>query len=103
VKTYADTSFLFSFYAAGSNSIMANTLNISLSEEQKAWLMSRRGAGGFASMSDVVRELIRSRQEKEQTEVLQRFRQLDGDGAEEAEPIETVLKIVKRVKKERRA
>jgi putative addiction module CopG family antidote len=82
---------------------MANTLSISLSEEQKRWLNSRREAGGFASTSDVVRDLIRSRQEKEQVELLQRFRQLEGDGSEEAEPKEAVLKIVRRVKKERRA
>jgi antitoxin ParD1/3/4 len=82
---------------------MANTLNISLSEEQKTWLNSRREAGGFASTSDVVRDLIRSRQEKEQAELLERFRQLDGNGSEGAEPVEAVLKIVKRVKKERRA
>ncbi len=82
---------------------MANTLNISLSEEQKAWLYSRREAGGFASASDVVRDLIRGRQEEEEAELLERFRQLEGDGAEGAEPTEALLKIVKRVKKERRA
>jgi len=82
---------------------MANTLNISLSEEQKNWLNSRREAGGFASTSDVVRDLIRSRQKKEQAELLERFQQLDGDGFESAEPAEAILKIVKRVKKERRA
>ena len=83
--------------------VMANTLNISLSEEQKNWLQARREAGGFASTSDVVRDLIRNRQEKEQTELMTRFQQLEGDGSEEAEPKEAVLKIVKRVKKERRA
>ena len=82
---------------------MANTLNISLSEEQKGWLHSRREAGGFASTSDVVRDLIRSRQEKEQAELLERFQQLEGDGSDAAEPAKAVLKIVKRVKKERRA
>ena len=82
--------------------VMANTLNISLSEEQKNWLHSRREAGGFASTSDVVRDLIRSRQEKEHAELLERFRQLEADGSEEAEPTEAMLKIVKRVKKERR-
>jgi Arc/MetJ-type ribon-helix-helix transcriptional regulator len=82
---------------------MANTLNISLSEEQKTWLNSRREAGGFASTSDVVRDLIRSRQEKEQAELLKRFQQLDRDGAEEVEPIETILKIVERVKRKCRA
>ena len=83
--------------------VMAHTLNISLSKEQKGWLNARREAGGFASASDVVRDLIRSRQEKEQAEVLERFRQLEGDGSPAAEPREAVLKIVKRVKMERRA
>jgi Arc/MetJ-type ribon-helix-helix transcriptional regulator len=83
--------------------VMANTLNISLSEEQKGRLNSRREAGGFASTSDVVRDLIRSRQEQEQAELLERFQQLDGDGSPAVEPTEAVLKIVKRVKKERRA
>jgi Arc/MetJ-type ribon-helix-helix transcriptional regulator len=82
---------------------MANTLNISLTEEQKGWLNSRREAGGFASASDVVRDLIGSRQEKEQAELWQRFQQLDGEGSDAAEPAEAVLKIVKRVKRERRA
>ena len=65
--------------------VMANTLNISLSEEQKGWLNSRREAGGFASTSDVVRDLIRSRQEKEQAELLERFQMLDCDGSEGSE------------------
>lgn len=82
---------------------MANTLNISLSEEQKGWLNSRREAGGFASTSDVVRDLIRSRQEKEQAELLERFQKLGPDGSKEAEPVEAILKIVRRAKKERRA
>jgi Arc/MetJ-type ribon-helix-helix transcriptional regulator len=82
---------------------VASTLNISLSEEQKSWLNSRREAGGFASTSDVVRDLIRGRQEKEQAELLERFRQLDRDGSEAAEPVAGVLRLVKRVKRERRA
>jgi Arc/MetJ-type ribon-helix-helix transcriptional regulator len=82
---------------------MANTLNISLSEEQKSWLNSRREAGGFASTSDVVRDLIRGRQEKERAELLERFQKLDADGSAGSEPTEAILKIVKQVKKERRA
>jgi len=81
---------------------VANTLNISLTEEQKGWLNSRREAGGFASTSDVVRDLIRSRQDAEQAEMFRRFQELDGEGGTGAEPVEAVLKIVKRVKKERR-
>jgi Arc/MetJ-type ribon-helix-helix transcriptional regulator len=78
-------------------------LNISLSEEQKGWLYARRETGGFASTSEVVRDLIRTRQEKEQGELLERFKQLESDGADAAELTEAVLKIVKRVKRERRA
>ena len=50
---------------------MANTLNISLTAEQKEWLRSRRESGGFASASDVVRDLIRTRQEQEQAQLLE--------------------------------
>jgi antitoxin ParD1/3/4 len=82
---------------------MANTLNISLSEQQKGWLNARREAGGFSSASDVVRDLIRRRQEQEEAELLERFKQLDGDGSDEAEPTKAVLEIVRRVKRERRA
>jgi Arc/MetJ-type ribon-helix-helix transcriptional regulator len=82
---------------------MANTLNISLSAEQKSWLNARREAGGFASTSDVVRDLIRSRQELEQAQLLERFHKLEGEGAEGAEPTAAILKVVKQVKKERRA
>jgi putative addiction module CopG family antidote len=81
---------------------MANTLNISLTAEQKEWLHSRRESGGFASASDVVRDLIRTRQEQEQAQLLERFQQLDRDGSDQPEPVETVLNIVKQIKKERR-
>ncbi|HEY9174333.1 MAG TPA: type II toxin-antitoxin system ParD family antitoxin [Verrucomicrobiae bacterium] len=82
---------------------MSSTLNISISEEQKSWLNSRREAGGFASTSDVVRELIRNRQEQEQAHLLEQFRRMEGEGSEEAEPVEAVLAAVRRFKKERRA
>ena len=82
---------------------MAITMNISVTEEQKSWLNSRRETGGFSSASDVVRELIRSRQEQEQAELRRQFAELDAaDGANETEPA-SVLEMVRRVKKERRA
>ena len=81
---------------------MPITLNISLAEEQKGWLNSRREAGGFSSQSDVVRDLIRSRQEEEREQLRTRFEQLDRDGSNQPEPASAVLKIVKQVKKERR-
>jgi putative addiction module CopG family antidote len=82
--------------------VMPITLNISLAEEQKGWLNSRREAGGFSSQSDVVRDLIRSEQEREKAALLKQFRQMEPDGSKEAEPAQ-VLAMVKRVKKARRA
>lgn len=82
---------------------MPITLNISLTEGQKSWLNSRRKTRGFSSTSDVVRELIRTRQEREQAELRRQFAELDTvDGANESEP-SSVMEIVRRVKKERRA
>ena len=83
--------------------LMAVTLNISLTEEQKCWLNSRREAGGFSSASDVVRELIRQRQGQEQADLRRQFAELDrADGSGDAEPA-SVSELVRRVKKERRA
>jgi Arc/MetJ-type ribon-helix-helix transcriptional regulator len=56
---------------------MPSTLNISLTDEQKGWLNSRREAGGFASSSDVVRDLIRSRQEQERESLLKEFQRME--------------------------
>ena len=82
---------------------MATTLNISVTEEQKSWLNSRRETGGFSSASDVVRELIRNRQDQEQAELRRQFAALDSaGGSNETEPA-SVLEIVRQVKKERRA
>jgi antitoxin ParD1/3/4 len=82
---------------------MAITMNISVTEEQKSWLNARRETGGFSSASDVVRELIRNRQEQEQAELRRQFAELDAaDGSHETEPA-AVLEIVRKVKKERRA
>ena len=86
----------------GHNAGMAITLNISLAEEQKGWLNSRQEAGGFSSQSDVVRDLIRSEQEREKQALLIQFRQMEQDGSNEVESAE-VLKLVKQVKKARRA
>jgi len=82
---------------------MASTLNISLTDEQKGWLNSRREAGGYASASDVVRDLIRSQQESERKRLEQQFRALETDGSNEPEPVADVLARVKHVKKARRA
>jgi antitoxin ParD1/3/4 len=82
---------------------MPSTLNISLTDEQKGWLNSRREAGGYASTSDVVRDLIRSQQEAERQRLAQEFRDMEADGSNEPEPAAAVLARVKQIKKARRA
>lgn len=82
---------------------MPSTLNISLTDDQKGWLNSRREAGGYASASDVVRDLIRSEQEAERRQLAQQFRGLQRDGSNEPEPAAAVMASVRRIKKERRA
>ena len=82
---------------------MPSTLNISLTDEQKGWLNSRREAGGYASSSDVVRDLIRSRQEQERESLLKEFQRMEADGSNEPEPTARVLAGVNRIKKARRA
>jgi hypothetical protein len=52
--------------------------------------------------SDVVRDLIRSEQEREPAALLQQFRQMERDGSGDTEPA-AVLALVKKVKKTRRA
>jgi antitoxin ParD1/3/4 len=82
---------------------MPSTLNISLTDDQKGWLNSRREAGGYASASDVVRDLIRSEQEAERRQLAQQFRAMQRDGSNEPEPAAAVMARVRRIKKERRA
>ncbi len=79
-------------------------MNISLGDEQRRWLDARQREEGFSSASDVVRELIRERQKHEQDELRRAFEAMDArDGSNEPEPEREILKIVKQVKKERRA
>ena len=81
---------------------MAETLNISLAPGQLAWLRSRKEEEGFATASDVVRDLIRRQQEKERAALEADFEKLKNDGAREMEPVDEIMKVVRQVKKERR-
>ena len=81
---------------------MAETLNISLAPGQLAWLKSRKGFAGFASASDVVRDLIRRQQDQEQQLLQDEFEKLKKEGATGPEPVEEIMPIVIRVKKQRR-
>jgi antitoxin ParD1/3/4 len=82
---------------------MANTLNISLEAEQKSWLNTRKELGGYSSTSDVVRALIRTEQQREQAALLEQFKTMEHEGSNQPEPEADVLRLVKRVKKARRA
>ena len=82
---------------------MAVTLSISLSEEQASWVKSRKEQGDYASVSDVVRDLIRREREKELSAIEAEFERLDKRGQEPgAEPVEEIMPIVQQVKRERR-
>ena len=81
---------------------MAETLNISLSPGQLAWVKSRKEQEAFASASDVIRELIRREQEKERSALATEFDRLDKDGAAGPEPVEEIVSAVRKVKKELR-
>jgi putative addiction module CopG family antidote len=76
------------------------TLNISVSEEQAAWVRSRKEGGDFASASDVVRDLIRREREKELNALEADFEKMDKrDGAKGPEPVEQIVAAVRKVRK----
>jgi len=81
---------------------MPETLNISLAPGQLAWLKARKEQEGFATASDVVRDLIRRQQEMERAALGIAFEKLQGDGSPHPEPVAEIMKVVTRVKKERR-
>jgi antitoxin ParD1/3/4 len=87
----------------GYNGLMAETLNISLSPGQLAWIKSRKEQGGFASSSDVIRDLIRREQEKHWLVLQAQFKEMDKkDAGSGPEPVEEIMEIVGKVKRERR-
>ena len=80
---------------------MSEKLHISLSPGQFAWIKARKEEG-FATASDVVRDLIRRQQEMERAALGIAFEKLQGDGSPHPEPVAEIMKVVTRVKKERR-
>ena len=78
---------------------MATTLNISLSQDQAAWVKSRREEGGFASSSDVIRDLIRRERDKELARLEAEFEKMDErDGVDGPAPVEEIVSTVKRIR-----
>ena len=77
----------------------AVTLNISVSQEQAAWVRSRKESGNFVSASDVVRDLIRREREKELAAIESEFARMDQrDGADGPEPVEEIVTAVRKVR-----
>ncbi|MGO9202183.1 MAG: type II toxin-antitoxin system ParD family antitoxin [Limisphaerales bacterium] len=60
--------------------VIAETLSIPLIPGQLAWLKARKQEGGFATASDVVRDLIRRQQEKERAHLRAEFDILKREG-----------------------
>lgn len=80
---------------------MTSTLNISLAREQAAWIKSRKEEGGFASASDVIRDLIRREREKELAALEADFDRMDKqDGANGPAPVQEIVNKVKSVRRE---
>ena len=73
-----------------------------MAEGQLDWLKTKQRADGFASASDVVRDMIRREQEQERRALLEEFCTLETDGNPGVEPVAEINRVVSRVKKERR-
>lgn len=78
---------------------MVKTLNISLTPEQAAWINSRKTERGFATASDVVRDMIREKQEAEWRRLEKQFEEMsERDGAPGPEPVDEIVDICRQVK-----
>jgi Arc/MetJ-type ribon-helix-helix transcriptional regulator len=81
--------------------VMTTTLNISLSRDQAAWVKSRKEEGGFASASDVIRDLIRRERDKALARLEAEFDKMDKqDGANGPAPVEEIVSRVKKIRTE---
>ncbi len=81
---------------------MAETLNISLTADQLAWVKGRKEQGGFATSSDVMRDLIRREQEREWERLKTEFEELAKESLPGPAPVEKIAATVRKVRKELR-
>ncbi len=80
---------------------MAETMNIALTPLQAAWVTSRKQTGGFASATDVIRDLIRHEQDREDAALEAEFEKLQAQAPDSGpEPIEEINRICREVKRE---
>jgi Arc/MetJ-type ribon-helix-helix transcriptional regulator len=81
---------------------VVKTLNISLTPEQVAWINSQKSERGFATASDVVRDMIREKQEQRWRRLEKEFGAMSKrDGAAGPAPVEEIVAICRRVKRKR--
>ena len=79
---------------------MVKTLNISLTPEQVAWINAQKTERGFATASDVVRDMIRQKQEERWQRLEKQFDEMNQrDGAPGPEPVEDVVAICRQAKR----
>ncbi len=79
---------------------MVKTLNISLTPEQVAWINAQKTERGFATASDVVRDMIREKQQDRWRRLEKSFEEMSQrDGAPGPEPVEEIVGICRRVKR----
>ena len=82
---------------------MVKTLNISLTPEQVAWINTRKTERGFATASDVVRDMIREKQEAERRRLEKEFEDLnERDRAPGPEPVDEIVALCRQVKRKLR-
>ncbi len=79
---------------------MATTFNISLSDDQVAWIKSRKLEAGYSSDGDVVRGLIRREREKEEERLEAAFEKLEKrDLGEGPTPVDHIVAVTRKVRK----
>lgn len=80
---------------------MAVTLNISVSEDQAAWIKARKERGDFASASDVIRDLIRRQRDQESAALEKEFEVMDKrDGAPGPAPVGEIVSACRQVRRD---
>jgi len=79
---------------------MVKTLNISLTPEQVAWINFQKAERGFATASDVVRDMIREKQEERWRRLEKEFEEMSKrDGAPGPEPVDEIVAVCRQVKR----
>ncbi len=82
---------------------MVKTLNISLTPEQVAWINSQKTERGFATASDVVRDMIREKQEERWRRLEKEFAKMSSrDGVPGPAPVGEIVTVCRQVKRKLR-